>query len=289
VRPHSRTLAIPRLRPEAARCGLRISLASGTNGAAATEAATTTATATATTEAAETARANASAGETTAAAAADALFESRLAAATAGLPTLVVKIVKERLATLLLEKRMCFKNLREGRHGYKKKRALRNKAKRLRAQCMEAITIHNAWVDMSARLNADQLLSDSTSDTFPLQHLSSDTAPQSSVAPDAVREKAVRLSNVLERAREDIVLRQEEARNLKNVLKYKVEYHNVQSAPWRRRLIVGTHAPRPIGASSNRAPTTRVGRYIQRLEVLVRRPLGLRGRLRFRWISHRCQ
>ena len=74
---------------------------------------------------------------------------------------------------------MCFKNLREGRHGYKKKRALRNKVKRLRAQCTEAITIHNAWVDVSARLDADQLLSDSTSDTFPLQHLSSDTAPQS--------------------------------------------------------------------------------------------------------------
>ena len=187
---------------------LRISLASGANGAAATEAAATAATATTTTEAADAARANASAGETTAAAAADALFESRLAAATAGLPTLIVKIVKERLATLLLEKRMCFKNLREGRHGYKKKRALRNKVKRLRAQCTEAITIHNAWVDVSARLDADQLLSDSTSDTFPLQHLSSDTAPQSSAVPEAVREKAVRLSNVLQRAREDIVLRQ---------------------------------------------------------------------------------
>lgn len=125
---------------------------------------------------------------------------------------------------------MCFKNLREGRHGYKKKRALRNKAKRLRAQCAEAITIHNAWVDLSARLDADQLLSDSTSDTFPLQHLSSDTAPQSSVVPEAVREKAVRLSNVLERAREDIVLRQEEVRNLKNVLKCKVEYLTASKA-----------------------------------------------------------
>ena len=70
-------------------------------------------------------------------------FETRLAAATAVLPTLVVKIVKERLATLLLEKRKCFKNIAEEGAGYDKKRALRNKARRLRVQCMEAITKHS--------------------------------------------------------------------------------------------------------------------------------------------------
>ena len=69
-----------------------------------------------------------------------------LVAAAAGLPTLIVKVVREQLDTLLLEKRKCFKNIGKGRHGYENKRAcccatnLRNKAKRLRAQCMEAIT-----------------------------------------------------------------------------------------------------------------------------------------------------